>query len=236
MNDPEIQQIADRVILALQNLAPGDPGFWANLPSFTPFAALIAASVAAWVGWRNLKQQQKALRVSVASDARNLRQKREADARSEWWRRTQWALEASLSENQTLYDYGIGMLTLLVESNLASDQDKAMLDTVWQGTDTEMDDGSIAQLVSDLSALENVPEEDGGLSEGEKASVDSFIEIAPTSQTPSVASPGSPLPPAPVSSASYNVVTSRKLRRKSESRSPVDEASTTRENESSKEE
>jgi hypothetical protein len=63
--------------------------------SLAPIAALLAAILVAWVGWNNLKHQQTALRVSVQSDARNLRQKRQADGRSEWWRRTQWALEAS---------------------------------------------------------------------------------------------------------------------------------------------
>lgn len=160
MDDKQIQEIADRVVAALEQLAPGEPSVFANLAALTPAAALFAAIVAAIVGWRNLKQQQKALKVTVRSDARNLRQKREADARSEWWKRTQWALEAAASDDPRMYAYGTGMLDLLAQSELAGPKDKELLDAVWEGTDTEMQDEDIEQLIKDASEQEDLTYEE----------------------------------------------------------------------------
>lgn len=160
MNDQQIQEIADRIIQALNNLAPGEPTLWTSLVALTPLAALTAAVVAAVVGYKNLRQQQRALNASVRSDARNLRQKREADTRSEWWRRTQWALEAAASDNTTMYGYGAGMLDLLAQSELAGPHDKALLDAVWEVTSTEMEDDSIKQLIQDAREQDDLSYEE----------------------------------------------------------------------------
>lgn len=170
MNDQQIQEIADRVILALQNLAPGEPSTLAYIAALAPGVALLAAIGAVWVGLRNLKQQQRALKVSVRSDARNLKQKREADARSEWWRRTQWALEATASESDEMYGYGTGMLSLLVKSELASPEDKALLYAVRQGTSTDMQEEGINQLVEEAFEQDDLTDE-------ELASLRSFGDV-----------------------------------------------------------
>lgn len=133
MDDQNIQDIADRVIAALENLALGDPGI--QIAEFGPLAVLAAAALATWAAMSTLKQ------------------KREADARSEWWRRTQWALEATISKNERMNTYGVEMLQILVESDMAGPGDKQMLDTVWRGTKVETDDG-IDQLIEHFSALD----------------------------------------------------------------------------------
>lgn len=160
MDDKQIQDIADRVIAALQQLAPSEPSVWMNIAALTPVAALTAAIVAALVGWHNLKQQQRALKESVKSNARSLSQKSQADARSEWWKRTQWALEAAASDDPRMYAYGAGMLDLLAQSELAGPKDKELLDAVWEGTDTEMQDEDIEQLIRDASEQEDLTYEE----------------------------------------------------------------------------
>jgi hypothetical protein len=131
MTEEQIQEIADRVIRALEKLAPVDSGF--GLADLGPLAVLVAAVVAGVVGWRTLSQ------------------KREADARSEWWKRTQWALEASASKDPAMYAYGAGMLDLLAQSELAGPKDKELLDAVWETGDTGMKDEGITQLIKEAS-------------------------------------------------------------------------------------
>lgn len=132
---------------AVQDVAAGDPGWWTIVGAFTPVAALAAAVVAAMVGYRNWRQQQAALASQVAAHDSTLAQRTEADARSEWWRRTEWALEATTSANPAMYAYGTGMLGLLARSVLADAADKALLDAVWRNSSTEMRDADIEQLI-----------------------------------------------------------------------------------------
>ncbi|WP_311214558.1 MULTISPECIES: hypothetical protein [unclassified Arthrobacter] len=160
MDDKQIQDIADKVIDALQHLGPSEPSGWSIVASLAPVAALVAAGLVTWIGWRNLKHQQRALKVAVRSDARNLRQKRDADARSEWWKRTQWALEAAASDDPRMYSYGTGGLTLLAQSDLAGPKDKALLDAVWEGTDSEMQDAGIEHLIKTASEQEDLSYEE----------------------------------------------------------------------------
>lgn len=160
MDDQQIKDIADRLIAALEQLAPGQPSGWTIVASMAPVAALIAAVIAGLIGWRNLKQQQRALRESVKSNAKSLSQKRQADARSEWWKRTQWALEAAASDDPRMYAYGTGMLDLLAQSELAGPKDKELLDAVWEGTDTEMRDEGIKQLIKDAREQEDLSYEE----------------------------------------------------------------------------
>ena len=160
LTDQQIQDIADRIINALEHLAPAAPSGWSIVASLAPVAVFTAALVAAWVGWRNLKHQQRALTESVKSNARSLSQKSKADARSEWWKRTQWALEAAASKDPRIYAYGAGMLDLLAQSELAGPKDKELLDAVWEGTDTEMQDEDIEQLIKDASEQEDLTYEE----------------------------------------------------------------------------
>lgn len=127
--------------------AAGDPGWWTIVGAFTPVAALAAAVVAAVVGFRNWRQQQAALAAQVAAHESTLAQRTEADARSEWWRRTEWALAATASANPAMYAYGTGMLGLLATSTLADDADKELLDAVWKNSATGLRDADIERLV-----------------------------------------------------------------------------------------
>ncbi|VXC34118.1 hypothetical protein [Arthrobacter sp. 8AJ] len=140
MTEEQIQDIANRVIAALEQLAPSDPGF--RLADASPIAVLIAAVVALLIGLATVKQ------------------KREADARSEWWKRTQWALEASASKDPKMYAYGTGMLDLLAQSELAGPKDKELLDAVWETGDTGMKDEDIAQLIKEASEQDDLSAED----------------------------------------------------------------------------
>lgn len=139
LTDPEIQEIADRVIKALEQLgAPADKTDLLNiLPALAPFAVLGAALLAFGLGLITIIQKKK------------------ADARSEWWRRTQWALDATISEDPRMYGYGAAMLRLLAKSKLADKHDKPVIDALWQGTSTAMSDESIEQLIADAK---NIPE------------------------------------------------------------------------------
>ncbi|WP_461186546.1 hypothetical protein [Arthrobacter sp. Z4-13] len=165
MNDKQIQDIADKVIAALENLAPTDPGF--QLANWGPVAVFLAACVAAVVGYKNLLMQQRTLKETVRNSARSLNQKREADARSEWWRRTQWALEATASkDNEVLAAYGTGMLTLLAESELATDKDRDLLDTAWKVESAAADEQSAEEFLAEAEELVSELDVDGGSETG----------------------------------------------------------------------
>ena len=168
MDDKQLQDIADRVIAALENLAPAGPGWWTVVGAFTPVAALLAAAVAAVVGYRNLRQQQSALALQWREHEQTLAQNTTSDARSEWWRRTQWALQAAASDNAAMYAFGTGMLDLLARSELADAHDKELLDAVWQASSTRMSDAGIEHLI-------RAARDQADLSEAEAASVHSFL-------------------------------------------------------------
>jgi hypothetical protein len=74
---------------------------WQVIGALSPFAVLAAAIIAAIVGFRQIKQ------------------KREADNRAEWWKRTQWALDAAYSGDDRRRAIGLKVLTVLAGSDLA---------------------------------------------------------------------------------------------------------------------
>ncbi|MGP5608415.1 hypothetical protein [Arthrobacter rhombi] len=183
MNEKQIQDIADRVIEALNNMAPTEPSAWAELAAITPLVALTAAFVAAVIGYRNLKQQRAALEAQISSHESNLTQKSEADSRSEWWRRTQWALEAAASENTAMYGYGAGMLDLLARSELAGPHDKELLYTVFKATSTEMEDEGIEQLIEGARRQKDLTtEEIKSLLSYDQATIESLEKLKKQSQ------------------------------------------------------
>lgn len=152
MDEQQIQDIADRVVAALNNLAPGEAPWWAWLTALTPVVGLIAAFIAGWVGWHSLKQ------------------KREADSRSEWWRRTQWALEAAVSDKRAMKDYGLAMLELQARSKLAGPEEDELLEVTLGHTSTKMNEGD----------------------EGIQTLLDDAENIAPGVATPSPPPPSNP--------------------------------------------
>ena len=153
MDEQQIQEIVNRVTEALHSLAPDGPQWWDPFAVLTPLGALTAAVVAAVIGWRNLKGQERALRATVRGNEKTLRQRSEADARSEWWRRTQWALDATTSDNTVMYQYGVGMLDILARSELAGAEEARLLQAVAKATSTGMQEESIRGLVQRLSDI-----------------------------------------------------------------------------------
>lgn len=71
-------------------------------------------------------------------------QKNHADKRSEWWRRTQWAFERTVSTDDTHAELGWKMLSALVRSRLAT-----------------KDDSEIVQVIAEHAALGEPEGEDG---------------------------------------------------------------------------
>ena len=88
----------------------GPAEWWQIVAALGPLAVLLGALVAGIIGWRTLKQ------------------KAEADNRAEWWKRTQWALDAVYSGDRKRGAIGLKVLTVLGESELAGDGELAVLE------------------------------------------------------------------------------------------------------------
>ena len=91
-------------------LHTGPPEWWQVLAALGPLAVLLGALLAGIIGWRTLQQ------------------KAEADNRAEWWRRTQWALDAVYSGDKKRATIGLKVLKVLGESELAGDGELAVLE------------------------------------------------------------------------------------------------------------
>lgn len=143
MTDGQIEDLANRFISAVERLSPGEPSGWVIMSSLAPVAALLAAILVTFIGWRNLKHQQAALAVSVQNDDR-----------SEWWKRAQWALEAAVSpDNVQLAAAGSEMLTVLVDSDMASDDDKDLLDTAWRAGTGAVSQQAAVEALAEATAF-----------------------------------------------------------------------------------
>lgn len=70
-------------------------------------------------------------------------QKMLSDARAEWWRRAQWALDLALGEDEAQAKVGFAVLDRLYDSTLAKAEEIALLTTVWSSRvgDDERDNG-----------------------------------------------------------------------------------------------
>lgn len=87
----------------------GPAEWWEVLAALGPLAVLLGALIAGVVGWRTLQQ------------------KAEADNRSEWWKRAQWALDAVHSGDKQRGAVGLKVLRVLGESELAGTGELAVL-------------------------------------------------------------------------------------------------------------
>lgn len=125
------EDLASRAVESLERLSRQSASFWDVIAALAPWAAFLAAAFLAVIAWKNLKHQ------------------RASDARSEWWRRTQWALESSVSGDPKMERLGAEVLKSLAASELTNPEDKKLLDSVWQESATRMDDAKIIQLISD---------------------------------------------------------------------------------------
>jgi hypothetical protein len=63
---------------------------------------------------------------------RTLRQKAVADDRAEWWKRTQWALDRALDEDEDGKALGLAALDVLARSELARNEELELLDIAWK--------------------------------------------------------------------------------------------------------
>jgi hypothetical protein len=76
------------------------------------FAPLLAAVIAAWIAWRTLAQR------------------RHADRRDQWWKRTQWAIDLAMDRDFSRAIVGLVALKHLAASDLCTVEDYEMLDKI----------------------------------------------------------------------------------------------------------
>lgn len=114
----------------------GPADWWVILAGLGPLAVLIAALLAFYINWHTLKQRtaadMTALDQKREADAQALRQKSEADSRAEWWRRTQWALDRALDEDEGTKALGLATLDVLARSELAREEELELFDIAWK--------------------------------------------------------------------------------------------------------
>ncbi|KNH16592.1 hypothetical protein ACU18_13175 [Arthrobacter sp. ZBG10] len=114
----------------------GPVDWWVVLAGLGPLAVLVAALLAFYINWRTLKQRTAADRTALEqkreADAQALRQKTEADSRAEWWRRTQWALDRALDDDQGTKALGLATLDVLARSELAREEELELFDIAWK--------------------------------------------------------------------------------------------------------
>ena len=82
------------------------------LPYAAAFAPLLAAVIAGWIAWRTLAQR------------------READRRDQWWKRTQWAIDLAMERDFSRAIVGLVALKHLAASDLCTDEDYELLDKI----------------------------------------------------------------------------------------------------------
>ena len=92
----------------------GPAEWWQILAALGPLAVLLGAGIAGFIGWSTL--QQRAV----------------ADNRAEWWKRTQWALDAVYSGDKKRATVGLKVLWVLGESELAGKGELAVLEAAWE--------------------------------------------------------------------------------------------------------
>lgn len=101
-------------------LVPVPLEWWQNVALFSPMAVLFAAILAAVINFFILSQRTaadgRALEQKRLADESALRQKEAADSKAEWWKRAQWALDSSLSDNPDRVTLGLGIMEVLAES------------------------------------------------------------------------------------------------------------------------
>jgi hypothetical protein len=110
----------------VHNAAAADWQVWAA------FAPLLAALVAAVIAFAALWQRSK------------------ADNRAEWWRRAQWALDASMSDQPTRAEMGQQAINILGKSKLATAEDGALLKI---GTEDPLEAADRARLAEAAGAV-----------------------------------------------------------------------------------
>jgi GAF domain-containing protein len=114
-------QPADPIVV---EIAADAPPWWEIVGALAPLAVLLAAVLATATAFATLRQR-------AAADRAALEQKRRADDRAEWWRRTQWAIDAATSLDPIRQEAGVEALLQLSYSDLATEEDRLILDAIW---------------------------------------------------------------------------------------------------------
>ncbi len=88
--------------------------WWEILAGLSPVAVLLAAVLAFTIGLMTLRQRTR------------------ADMRAEWWKRAEWALDASMSAQPVRSETGLNVLGVLADSELALDEEIEILAVAWK--------------------------------------------------------------------------------------------------------
>lgn len=115
--------------------ASGGAQWWEIVGALAPFAVLLAAVLATVMAFATLRQR-------ATADRAALEQKRRADDRAEWWRRTQWAIDAATSLDPIRQEAGVEALLQLSYSELATEEDRLILDAIWVSNPSANPDGA----------------------------------------------------------------------------------------------
>lgn len=96
-------------------------------PSPSPIDVFVRnAPAAEWQVWAAFAPLMAAVIAALIAVV-TLWQRRRADNRAEWWRRAQWALDASMSDEPKRAEMGQQAINLLGRSKLATPEDGALL-------------------------------------------------------------------------------------------------------------
>lgn len=96
-------------------------------PSPNPVDVFVhTAPSANWQVWAAFAPLIAAL-IAAAIAAATLSQRRRADNRAEWWRRAEWALDASMSDEAIRAQLGQQAINVLGKSKLATPEDAVLL-------------------------------------------------------------------------------------------------------------
>lgn len=129
----------------------GPADWWVILAGLGPLAVLVAALLAFYINWRTLAQRTSADRTALdqkrQADEQALKQKTEADSRAEWWRRTQWALDRALDDDEGTKALGLATLDVLARSELARTEELELFDMAWKNVSG--DDGGVNGMAGD---------------------------------------------------------------------------------------
>jgi hypothetical protein len=70
--------------------------------------------------------------VALAVGLATVRQRDRADARDQWWRRAQWALDLTLADDVQVVRRGYAVLSHLTGSDLATRDERRLLGSLWE--------------------------------------------------------------------------------------------------------
>lgn len=160
----------------------GPADWWVILAGLGPLAVLIAALLAFYINWRTLKQRTAADKTALdqkrEADANALQQKTEADSRSEWWRRTQWALDRALDPDEGTKALGLATLEVLARSELARTEELELFDIAWKSVGGD-ENGDEAESDMDPGQESAFVDDGGKLGENGTTENDSTKEVGP---------------------------------------------------------